>query len=233
MIQALYRAFWSLYGRHVWDDTKAPWKRDDLLRVLHILASRRKNPGERVLDAGCGTGEYSLVLAGAGFTVTGVDYSPGMLTRARTKIAKAPQGSLSFHQADLDKPLPFPDGSFDHVISISVVSFTPRPAFTCSELARVLKPDGFLLLVVVTREAERQKPLQVIKNRLTYLQNRSVLKTVLVTIKALVEHIAARGYLSQDEVTGLVRKVGLKTVSVYPFARFTLLAEKSGKGESG
>lgn len=100
MIQALYRAFWSQYGRHVWDDTKASWKRDELLRVFHILASRRKNPGERVLDAGCGTGEYSLMLAGAGFTVTGVDYSPGMLARARTKIAKAPQGSLSFHQAD-------------------------------------------------------------------------------------------------------------------------------------
>ncbi|MEK6623194.1 MAG: class I SAM-dependent methyltransferase, partial [Planctomycetota bacterium] len=122
MIQALYRAFWSQYGRHVWDDTKASWKRDELLRVFHILAGRRKNPGERVLDAGFGTGEYSLMLAGAGFTVTGVDYSPGMLARARTKIAKAPQGSLSFHQADLDKPLPFPDGSFDHVISISVVS---------------------------------------------------------------------------------------------------------------
>ena len=189
--------------------------------------------GAKIPASVCWTQAAARAMAGAGFTVTGVDYSPGMLTRARTKIAKAPQGSLSFHQADLDKPLPFPDSSFDHVISISVVSFTPRPAFTCSELARVLKPDGFLLLVVVTREAERQKPLQVIKNRLTYLQNRSVLKTVLVTIKALVEHIAARGYLSQDEVTGLVRKVGIKTVSVYPFARFTLLAAKPGKGESG
>lgn len=233
MIRALHRTFWSLYGRHVWDDTKAPWKRDELLRVFYILAGCRKNPGERVLDAGCGTGEYSLMLASAGFTVTGVDYSPGMLDRARTKIAKAPQGSLSFHQADLDKPLDFPDNSFDHIISISVLSFATRPAFTCSELARVLKPGGSLLLVVVTREAGRQKTRQVIKRRLTYLQNRSVLKTVLVTIKALAEHIAARGYLSQDEVTGVVREAGLKTVSFYPFARFTLLAKKPEKGESG
>lgn len=233
MIRALHRTFWSLYGRQVWDDTKAPWKRDELLRVLHILLNHRKKGGELVLDAGCGTGEYSLMLASAGFTVTGVDYSPGMLDRARSKLAHVPQCSLSFQEADLDKPLPFPDGSFDHVISISVVSFTPRPAFTCGELARVLKSGGSLLLVVVTREAGRQKLRQVIKRRLTYLQNRSVWKTILVAIKALVEHISARGYLSQDEVTGLVREAGLRTVSVYPLARFVLLAEKPEKGESG
>ena len=228
MIQALYRAFWSLYGRHVWDDTKAPWKRDELLRVLLILASRRKNPGERVLDAGCGTGDGWRRVHGNG---------SGLLSRdAYPRPHKDCKGTARFAFLPSGRPgqaAAFPRWQFRSCISISVVSFTPRPAFTCSELARVLKPDGFLLLVVVTREAERQKPLQVIKNRLTYLQNRSVLKTVLVTIKALVEHIAARGYLSQDEVTGLVRKVGLKTVSVYPFARFTLLAAKPGKGESG
>jgi 2-polyprenyl-3-methyl-5-hydroxy-6-metoxy-1,4-benzoquinol methylase len=83
MKQRLQQAFWSLYGRFVWDAEQPAWRQAQIKRVVGILASRQAHPGERVLDAGCGTGNYALALARAGFAVVGIDYAAGMLASAR------------------------------------------------------------------------------------------------------------------------------------------------------
>jgi len=65
--------------------------RDPLVRQAwtELLKAQFPGPGARVLDIGCGTGSLSLVLAGLGLQVRGIDLSPGMLARAQAKAAAA------------------------------------------------------------------------------------------------------------------------------------------------
>jgi TPP-dependent indolepyruvate ferredoxin oxidoreductase alpha subunit len=81
------RVFWSLYGRFVWDAQKAPWKAPQIQHIVETVKARRATAREHVLDAGCGTGDYAIALAKAGFQVTGIDYAVGMLSCAQAKVS--------------------------------------------------------------------------------------------------------------------------------------------------
>jgi len=63
--------FWSLYGRLAWDAARPPWKAAQVRQIVEILKAQQVVPDEWVLDAGCGTGDFSLALAEAGFHVIG------------------------------------------------------------------------------------------------------------------------------------------------------------------
>ena len=161
-LQYLQRTFWSLYGRFVWDAQKAPWKALRVQRIVETLKARRTAPCERVLDAGCGTGDYALALAKAGFQVTGVDYAAGMLSCAQAKVSDQLAEDISFPQMDLNAQLGFPDTHFDHIINISVLQVTAHPVFTLGELWRVLKPGGTLVLLHVPKPESHNLPLREI-----------------------------------------------------------------------
>lgn len=140
--QYLQRVFWSLYGRFVWDAQKTPWRAPQIQHIVETLETQRATAREHVLDAGCGTGNYAIALAKAGFQVTGVDYAVGMLSCAQAKVSNELVVELSFQQMDLNARLGFPDMHFDHIINISVLQVTAHLAFTLGELWRVLKPGG-------------------------------------------------------------------------------------------
>ena len=110
-----------------------------------LTAGAVVNPGMRVLDACCGTGDLALADARAGGRVTGVDFSKEMLARAERK---APE--FDWVQADA-AALPFPDASFDAV----TVGFGIRNLADLEgglrELARVLVPGGKLGCLEITR----------------------------------------------------------------------------------
>ncbi|MFW5897037.1 MAG: class I SAM-dependent methyltransferase [Bacillota bacterium] len=100
--------------------------------------------GERVLDAGCGTGNFSLKLARRGCVVTGADISPDMLARARDKAAR--EGlTLRLVRADIAS-LPMPDDTYDSVYSMTAVEFVPNLERAQREMMRVLRPGGRLLI---------------------------------------------------------------------------------------
>jgi SAM-dependent methyltransferase len=96
--------------------------------------------GQTVLDVGCGTGVVALAAARTGARVTGSDLTPELLVRARENAAIAGV-EISWQEADVEA-LPFPDGSFDAVVSQFGHMFAPRPLVAAREMLRVLKPGG-------------------------------------------------------------------------------------------
>ncbi len=106
------------------------------------------NKDEAVLDIGCGTGVDTLVAAtmvGSEGRVTGIDLIPEMLKRARTNLEKTPLKNVTFQEGSAEQ-LPFPDGTFDVVISNGVFNLIPDKAKALREVFRVLKPSGRFLL---------------------------------------------------------------------------------------
>jgi ubiquinone/menaquinone biosynthesis C-methylase UbiE len=99
--------------------------------------------GLEVLDLGCGTGRHALWLAGAGASVTAVDFSAGMMEKAR---AKPGAERVRFLVHDLHEPLPFAAGAFDQVVSGLVLEHLKDLDAFFGEARRVLKPGGRAVL---------------------------------------------------------------------------------------
>ncbi len=98
--------------------------------------------GRRVLDAGCGVGYGTRLMRAAGATeVVGIDLAHAVIEAA---AGDAPSG-VSFLAADVHN-LPFPDASFDLVVCFEVIEHVARPEDALTEFARVLGPDGSLLV---------------------------------------------------------------------------------------
>ncbi|MDI6857418.1 MAG: methyltransferase domain-containing protein [Dehalococcoidia bacterium] len=109
-------------------------------------------PGSRGLDAGCGIGSHTLLLAKAVAPtghVTGVDMCPEFLARARERAAKSRLSErVTFREGDISS-LPFADDSFDWAWSVDCVGFIPtEPVALLKELMRVVKPGASVAVLV-------------------------------------------------------------------------------------
>lgn len=101
--------------------------------------------GERVLDVACGNGNAALAAARRFCQVVGVDFVPALLDRARLR-AEAEGLEVTFQEADAEA-LPFPEGSFDVVMSTCGAMFAPDQEQTARELLRVCRPGGRIGMV--------------------------------------------------------------------------------------
>ncbi|MEU6791042.1 class I SAM-dependent methyltransferase [Nonomuraea wenchangensis] len=117
--------------------------------------------GRRVLDAGCGAGPLFAALRERGAVVTGVDASAGMLELARRRLG----ADADLRVVDLAGPLPFPDDTFDDVIASLVLHYLEDWGPTLTEIRRVLKPGGRLLVsvdhpfvITLMQQAAGEKP---------------------------------------------------------------------------
>jgi arsenite methyltransferase len=112
----------------------------------------RLEPGERVLDLGSGAGTDSLIasqMVGERGHVTGIDMTPEMLAKARAAAAEMGATNVEFLEAEAEG-LPFPDATFDVVISNGVIDLIPDKDAVFAELLRVLAPGGRLQIADVT-----------------------------------------------------------------------------------
>jgi SAM-dependent methyltransferase len=108
--------------------------------------------GERVLDLGSGAGTDSLVAAqmvGDQGHVTGIDMTPEMLAKARSAATAMGVSNVEFVEGEAER-LPFPDASFDAVVSNGVIDLIPDKDAVFAELHRVLAPGGRMQIADVT-----------------------------------------------------------------------------------
>lgn len=104
--------------------------------------------GLRIADLGCGTGRHVVRLAARGAIVTGLDFSAGMLARAREKCAGlSPPPVLIVH--DLAERLPLDEESFDCALSALVLDHVPDLAGFFREMRRIVRPGGRVLVSVM------------------------------------------------------------------------------------
>lgn len=129
--------------------------------------------GLSILDAGCGTGRHTAWLVERAARVLAMDFSAGMLDQARHRLAGV--GNVEFYQQDLSAP-PFasqPDGCVDRVLCALVGEHIANLPALFGELARLLRPGGWLLfsvyhpfLALMGKEANFTVPEQGIEYRL-------------------------------------------------------------------
>jgi SAM-dependent methyltransferase len=117
-----------------------PVEMGTMIPAVRLVKFARVQPGQRLLDVACGTGVVALTAARVGAQVTGLDLTPELIERARfnSQLAGA---NVDWHEGDAEK-LPFPDASFDVVLSQYGHMFAPRPELAVAEMLRVLKPGG-------------------------------------------------------------------------------------------
>ncbi len=116
---------------------KVEWK-----LVFELL---RPAPGDFILDAGCGTGIFTLDMLSCGARVTGLDLSLPMVKRSAGKAAAFPFGPVL---GDILR-LPFPDHSFGKTVSITALEFIPDGKKAVEELFRVTRKGGVVVVATL------------------------------------------------------------------------------------
>jgi demethylmenaquinone methyltransferase/2-methoxy-6-polyprenyl-1,4-benzoquinol methylase len=179
------------------------------LRWRRIAAQSVVSPGDRVLDACCGTGDLAVAATKAGGTVTGLDFSPRMLERARRKLPSA-----TWLEGDLLE-LPFDAGSFDVV----TVGFGVRNVVDLerglAELRRVLAVDGRVAILEITQPRGLLAPFyRVWFDRIVPLLGK------LLKGGAAYTYLPAsvRRFPGPDELAELMRTAGFADVTYRTFA---------------
>ena len=112
--------------------------------AMEFLARLDVQPGTRMLDVACGAGQTSVPAARAGARVTGVDIATNSIEQARAR-AREEGLDVRFDEGDAEM-LPYEDASFDLVVSLFGAMFAPRPEQVASELVRVCRPGGRIVM---------------------------------------------------------------------------------------
>lgn len=134
-----YGALWGGFSPEHYFDEATALLRARFERNGFDLASIA---GQRVLDAGCGGGRYSVALKRLGFgEVVGADWSVQGIAVANERVAQAGIAGVSYRRADMLE-LPFESGEFDFVFSNGVLHHTYNTQRGIDEMRRVLKPGG-------------------------------------------------------------------------------------------
>ena len=179
---------------------------DDTL-VAHAQLLIKGRERGRALDIGTGPGQIVLKL---GYQLTrwkfvGVDRSPAMIEKARAALETAPElaGRVEFSVADGNR-LDFPDASFDLVVCNSVLHHFGEPKNLLSEIARLVKPDGAILLRDLRRPARMGSKLHVRKHGKHYQGE----------MRRLFE-ASVRAAYTEEELRALVASSPLRDVQIF------------------
>lgn len=121
-----------------------------------VMAMLRPAPGERILDAGCGTGIFTQDILAPGARVVGLDLSLPMLQRSLGRLPARPFQGIQGEMAHL----PFSNGAFDRTVSVTALEFVEDAEGAVRELFRVTRPGGQVVVATLNSLspwAERRK----------------------------------------------------------------------------
>ncbi len=137
---------------------RATWESGDFGQVAktimpvaeEFIARLPSRPGMHVLDVACGSGNLAVAATRRGGRAKGVDIAANLVAQARERAA-AEGLDIEFREGDAEA-LPYPDGSFDAVVTMFGAMFAPRPDVVVTELLRVTRPGGFIAMANWTPE---------------------------------------------------------------------------------
>lgn len=137
---------------------KATWEAGDFAEIAKGIESTAEafverlniQPGMKVLDVACGSGNLAVIAAKKGAEVTGIDIADNLIEAAKQRAA-AEGLEIKFEQGDAEA-MPYADESFDLVMTMFGAMFAPRPDVTAAELLRVCKPGGRVAMANWTPE---------------------------------------------------------------------------------
>jgi ubiquinone/menaquinone biosynthesis C-methylase UbiE len=137
--------------------------------VLGLLEASVPEAGHRrdtrILEIGCGPGNFSLALAEAGFSVVGIDAYHALVELAREKRRAKHLTTLAFQHVDLTTSPAFNEGTFDRIVNIHSLYVHPAPQRLLKEAYRVLKPGGYAVFVNFTRRVWLRRAFLEIRER--------------------------------------------------------------------
>ena len=142
---------------------------DRALGVANHLRHAAIEPGETILDLGCGAGIDSILAArrtGPTGQVIALDFLPDMLERTAAAAAEAGLANVKTLEGEIEA-IPLPDATVDHIISNGVVNLAPRKARVLAECARVLRPGGRFTVSDLTVDDEELPP-EILTNPATW-----------------------------------------------------------------
>lgn len=222
--------FWDIYS--CWYDSLSKFEPYRTM-LADIIDNADVKKGNMTLDLGCGTGALTKKIGERGAKVIGLDNSFYMLKKTRLKINSG-TNNIRLLRGDINTFLSFKDGVFDRICASNVISYSLDPAFTLSEMYRILKCDG---TIIVTNP---KKKFNILRLFFIQLNKKDLLKTIIILPSLIIlglmnififKNVKCGRYNFFNEndiakiVTGANFKI-LKIIPTYGNQAFLVLAKK-------
>jgi SAM-dependent methyltransferase len=139
---------WNIFRRTQFDSNSGIPVSRDRIYAITSWTPQTSLKGEKLLEAGCGSGRFTEVLQKTGADIYSFDYSNAVEANRENN---SKYSNVTFFQADIFA-IPFPDNSFDHVFCLGVIQHTPDPELAFRSLVKKVKPGGKIYIDVYRKD---------------------------------------------------------------------------------